>query len=58
MRSDGRLREFEAVQKVVASEKVVAGDLERTLERTLYLKKDFGVRWNSTYYMIKRALRL
>lgn len=48
MRSDGRLREFEATQKVVA------GDLERTL----HLKKDFGVRWNSTYYMIQRALRL
>ena len=48
MRSDGRLREFEATQKVMA------GDLERTL----HLKKDFGVRWNSTYYMIQRALRL
>lgn len=42
MRSNGRLCEFEATQKVVASD----------LERTLHLKKDFGVRWNSTYYMI------
>jgi hypothetical protein len=47
-RSERRLREFET------SQRVVAGDLVRTL----HLKKDLGIRWNSTYYMIKRALYL
>jgi hypothetical protein len=47
-RSERRLREFET------SQRVVAGDLVRTL----HLKKDLGIRWNSTYYMIKRALHL
>ncbi|KAM0710102.1 hypothetical protein Q7P35_002464 [Cladosporium inversicolor] len=47
-RSDRRLREFEA------SQKVEIGDLKRTL----HLKRDTGIRWNSTYTMIKRALQL
>ncbi|KAM0707974.1 hypothetical protein Q7P35_004623 [Cladosporium inversicolor] len=47
-RNDRRLREFEA------SQKVEIGDLKRTL----HLKRDTGIRWNSTYTMIKRALQL
>jgi hypothetical protein len=49
MRSDSRVRNFETTQKVVADDLMV---------RTLHLKRDFGVRWNSTYYMIQRALKL
>jgi hypothetical protein len=49
MRSDSRVRDFETTQKVVADDLMV---------RTLHLKRDFGVRWNSTYYMIQRALKL
>lgn len=45
-RSDRRRRAFEAAQKVDAS------------DFTLQLVKDLGVRWNSTYSMIQRALRL
>jgi hypothetical protein len=48
-RSPSRLRAFEASQKVDATDLV---------GNTLHLMKDGGVRWNSTYYMIKRALRL
>jgi hypothetical protein len=47
-RSPRRLRAFEAAQKVDAG----------PLVQTLHLVKDTGVRWNSTYYMIQRALRL
>jgi hypothetical protein len=47
-RNDRRLRDFET------SQKVFAGDLARTL----HLKRDIGIRWNSTYTMIKRALQL
>jgi hypothetical protein len=47
-RNDRRLREFEASQKVEISD----------LKRTLHLKGDTGIRWNSTYTMIKRALQL
>jgi hypothetical protein len=45
-RSDSRRRAFEAAQKVDSS------------ELTLQLVRDIGVRWNSTYAMIQRALRL
>lgn len=45
-RSERRLRAFEAAQKVDAS------------DLPLHLLKDLGVRWNSTFSMIKRALRL
>ncbi|KAM0700923.1 hypothetical protein Q7P35_012645 [Cladosporium inversicolor] len=45
---DRRLREFETSQKVEISD----------LKRTLHLKRDTGIRWNSTYTMIKRALQL
>lgn len=45
-KSESRLRAFEATQKVDASGLV------------LHLKRDFGVKWNSTYSMITRALRL
>lgn len=44
--SDKRRRAFEASQKVDAS------------DLSLQLVKDIGVRWSSTYQMIKRALRL
>lgn len=46
-RSDQRIRAFEAVQKKVY-----------TKDATLHLIKDTGVRWNSTYYMINRAIKL
>jgi hypothetical protein len=45
-RSESRLRAFEAAQKVDASDLI------------LHLKRDFGVKWNSTYAMIERALQL
>ena len=45
-RSDGRRRAFEAAQKVDSS------------DLTLQLVRDIGMRWNSTYSMIQRALRL
>jgi hypothetical protein len=45
-RSDKRRRAFEAIQKVDSS------------DLTLQLVRDIGVRWNSTYSMIQRALRL
>lgn len=45
-RSEQRLRDFEAAQRVAPG------------EIALHLVKDTGVRWNSTYSMIQRALRL
>jgi hypothetical protein len=45
-RSDSRRRAFETAQKVDAS------------LFTLQLVRDLGVRWNSTFAMIKRALEL
>jgi hypothetical protein len=45
-RSDKRRRAFERTQKVDSN------------ELTVQLTKDVGVRWNSTYDMIQRALRL
>lgn len=45
-RSDRRRRALEASQKVDSS------------DLTLQLVRDIGVRWNSTYAMIQRALRL
>lgn len=46
-RSDQRMRAFEAVQLAIAPN-----------ERPLHLVKDIGIRWNSTFAMIQRALRL
>jgi hypothetical protein len=48
-RNDRRMRDFEKSQRLVAG---------GNLARTLHLKRDFGVRWNSTYTMIQRALVL
>lgn len=48
-RSERRLWAFEAVQRAL---KVDAQGFE------LHLIKDLGVRWNSTYFMIERAIRL
>jgi hypothetical protein len=49
MRSESLTSDFEATQKDVATELIV---------RTLHLKRESGVRWISTYYMIKRAFHL
>ena len=46
-RSDQRTRNFIAVQKALSPSK-----------KALHLVKDIGVKWNSTYSMIKRALEL
>lgn len=46
-RSEQRLRAFEAVQLAIAP-----------ANKPLRLVKDIGVRWNSTFAMIQRALRL
>ena len=46
IRSESRIRAFKASQKVDTSDLI------------LHLKRNFGVKWNSTYIMIKRALKL
>lgn len=49
-RSEQRQRAFEAAQKKVY--------VDAEYKQTLHLLKDTGVRWNSTYTMIERALNL